>query len=113
MKLKLSYTIDADSPSDWASEEWKLTYSSKDDMVLVLRELSKVVSDFKEKHSQVKTQFELDRGWNNGGLELTCLRKLSDSEKVELKKKMKENEARRLRIRKREIKAEAKKLGLL
>ena len=112
MKLKLNYTYDADSPSGWASEEWALTYSSKDDMVEILHALAKVIADFKQKHSLVETKFDIDTSYNRK-FDLSCMRRLTGPQKDTLKIKRKVQEEEYFEAHKRRIKSEAKKLGLL
>lgn len=111
MKLKYSYTIDADIPSDWVAEVCVLTYTMKDDIVTVLQEVCKIITEFRNKHSIVETHVNLEL--YGRVLQLSCMRKLTDTEKQDLKIRQKQEKEDRLKKRKREVKAEAKKLGLL
>jgi hypothetical protein len=112
MKIKLVSTFDADYPNDWASEEWKLTRLLKDDISDIFKTLDKVVTEYKQIHSQVETRFDLEITYN-GTFFLSCMRKLTDDEKNSLKKTLKERKESQLKLHKREVKAEAKRLGLL
>ena len=111
MKLKQTSTMEACSPLDWIGESWNLTYTRKDDMVDVFQVLAKLVADFKQQHSNVKTEIDIESYGKE--LDIMLCRKMTDAEKVAFKQEAKIRKEQALEKRKREVKAEAKQLGLL
>ncbi len=118
MKFRHLDTYDAQDLNDWIAEEWRLTYSSKDDILDVLHTLEKSITDFRQKYSNIKTNIVIEtayasNAYTSNAFDLSLNRKLSDEEKFELNQLIKAQRDADLKRHKRKVKAEAKKLGLL
>lgn len=113
MKLRHVYTTEPSLPSGWQTDEWKITYTKKDDISKVLQEMIKVVDDYRQKYSGVEISVSVDSCYHTSGFSINCSRKLTDTEQTTLKQEIKNHKEQYKDAHKKHIRKEAKKLGLL
>lgn len=113
MKLQHVYTTKPSTPKDWHRDEWKVTYTNKDDITKILQEMIKVIDDYRQKHSGVETSVSIDSCYHATGFSINCSRTLTDTEQDVLKQEIKNRKEQCKENHKKQIRKEAKKLGLL